>query len=580
MSLAARLILIWLIPVGAWAQGAKGTGAREAGAGAAAAASPITFTDAAIAAGIDFLHVNGASGRKNYIETMGSGACWLDYDGDGDIDLYLVNSGALPGWVAPAAGPPPANHLYRNEGGGRFRDVTAEAGVPGAGYGMGCTAGDIDNDGDVDLYVTNFGPNILYRNEGGGRFRDVTAEAGVGDPRWSASAAFADIDNDGDLDLYVTNYIDFTLDNNKFCGEGSPPVRTYCHPDEYNGVPDSLYRNKGDGRFEDISAAAGIADPIGKGLGVVFTDINDDGWQDIYVANDKTINFLYLNRRDGTFKDISVTSGTGFSESGLAQAGMGTDAADIDGDGRMDLVVTNLDYETNELYVNNGDLTFTNATFRAGLGEPCFLCVGFGTAFLDYDNDGDEDLLVINGHIIDNIALFRDELTYAQPPTMLSNDGKGRFKDVTGILGKDFTAPEVGRGLAVGDYDDDGDLDLLVSNNNRRAKLLRNDGGAAAGHWLTLRLQGTKSNRHGIGARVRVRTADAAGKESWRSFEVRAGSSYLSQNDTRLHVGMGRSLEAAAIEVRWPSGLTQTLKDVKVDRVVVVKESAGEGARP
>ena len=541
-------------------------------ASALPAAAPIRYTEVAVQSGIDFKHVNGASGRKNYVETMGSGACWFDYDGDGDIDLYVVNSGALPGYSDSAV--KPTNHLYRNDGGGRFVDVTAAAGVPGYGYGMGCAAGDIDNDGDIDLYVTNFGPNILYRNEGGGRFRDITAEAGVGDPRWSASAAFADIDNDGDLDLYVTNYIDFTLDNNKVCGEGNPPLRTYCHPDEYNGVPDTLYRNKGDGHFEDISAAAGVADPTGKGLGVVFTDINDDGWVDIYVANDKTMNFLYLNQRNGTFKDISLSSGTGFSESGEVQAGMGTDAADVNGDGRMDLIVTNLDYETNELYLNNGDLTFTDATFRAGLAEPCFLCVGFGTAFFDYDNDGDNDLLVVNGHIIDNIELLRDEVKYAQPPTLLANDGTGRFKDVTGQVGADFARPNVGRGVAVGDYDDDGDLDLFISNNNRQAELFRNDGGAEAGHWLTVKLRGVKSNRDGIGARLRVRTLDAAGKERWQVAEVRAGSSYLSQNDSRAHFGLGGAVAAATLEVRWPSGAVQTIKDVKADRIITVKEEA------
>jgi len=560
--------------------GATAVAIASAAAGAAPAAPPrILFTEVSAQAGIDFTHVNGGSGAKNYIETMGSGACWLDYDGDGRIDLYVVNSGILPGYVAPPGAPAPTNHLYRNEGGGKFRDVTAAAGVPGAAYGMGCAAGDVDNDGDVDLYVTNFGPNILYRNEGGGRFRDVTAEAGVGDPRWSSSAAFADIDNDGDLDLYVANYIDFTLDNNKFCGEGNPPERTYCHPDEYNGVPDTLYRNKGDGRFEDISAAAGVADPIGKGLGVVFTDINDDGWPDIYVANDKTINFLYLNQKNGTFKDISVTSGTGFSESGVPQAGMGTDAGDVNGDGRMDLIVTNLDYETNELYVNNGDLTFTDATFRAGLGEPCFLCVGFGTAFLDFDNDGDSDLMVANGHIIDNIEKFRDEVTYAQPPLLLANDGAGRFRDASREVGADFRRPGVGRGLAVADYDDDGDLDFVITNNNRKAELFRNDGGSAAGHWLSIRLQGVKANRNGIGARVRVKVKDAAGgnagnKERWRVYEVRAGSSYLSQNDTRLHVGLGGAREAEAVEVRWPGGAVQTVERVKADQILTIREEA------
>ncbi|HKY32714.1 MAG TPA: CRTAC1 family protein [Candidatus Polarisedimenticolia bacterium] len=557
------------------------TAAPAALAAALAAAAPpgFVFKDVTREAGIAFDHIHGGSGEKHYVETMGSGACWFDHDGDGDIDLYAVNSGPLPGY---AGSPRHASKLYRNEGGGRFTDVTAGAGVANEGrYGMGCVAGDIDGDGDRDLYVTNFGPNVMYRNEGGGRFTDVTAASGTGDPRWSASAAFGDIDNDGDLDLYVTNYIDFTLENNKFCGERKPGHRAYCHPDEYNGVPDSLYRNRGDGRFDDVSAAAGVADPAGKGLGVVFTDIDDDGWQDIYVANDKTINFLYRNRRDGTFEDISLTAGTGFSESGLPQAGMGTDAGDVNGDGRMDLVVTNLDYETNELYLNNGDLTFSDVTFRAGLGEPNYLDVGFGADFLDADNDGDEDLLVVNGHILDNIHLFKDKLTYMQPRSLMANDGTGTFREIGPLLGPDFTRPDVGRGLAVGDHDDDGDLDLFVVNNNRPAQLLHNDGGNAPGdvrgRWISIRLRGVRSNTDGIGARVKVTPRAAEGQGKVRvppphSAEVRAGSSYLSQNDVRLHFGLGGA-GRADIEVRWPSGTVQRLDGVEGDRIVTITEA-------
>jgi len=542
---------------------------------AAPAGSGIQFQDVSRESGVVFTHVNGGSGEKYYVETMGSGACWLDFDGDGDLDLYVVNSTELPGFEAAAR---PTHHLYRNDGKGRFSDVTQRAGLAASTYGMGCAAGDVDNDRDVDLYLTNFGPNVLYRNQGDGTFVDVTAAAGVGDPRWSASAAFADIDNDGDLDLYVANYVDFTLENNRFCGERKPGYRTYCHPDEYNGVPDSLYRNRGDGTYEDVSTKAGVADPAGKGLGVVFTDINDDGWQDIYVANDKTINFLYLNNRDGTFKDISMASGTGFSESGLAQAGMGTDAGDVNGDGRIDLIVTNLDYETNELYLGNGDLTFTDATFPAGLGGHCFLEVGFGTDMLDYDNDGDKDLLVVNGHIIDNIALFRDEVTYEQRRCMLENDGTGKFKEAAPRLGADFIRPGVGRGLAVADYDDDGDQDFYVVNCNRAGELLRNLGGndpkRGGGHWILIALEGTRSNSHGVGARVRIMTKDAAGKERWQMDEARAGSSYLSQNDPRLHFGLGSATRIARIEIRWPSGTVQTLTDVAADQILKVKEPA------
>jgi hypothetical protein len=544
---------------------------------AAVAAGParagITFTEVTAEAGIDFVHVNGASGQKYYIETMGSGACWLDYDGDGDIDLYVVQSAALPGYAGTDE---PADVLYRNEGKGRFTDVTAAAGLGDRGYGMGCVAGDIDNDGDADLFVTNFGPDVLYRNDGG-KFTDVTSAAGTGDPRWSASAAFGDIDNDADLDLYVTNYIDFTLENNKYCSE-RPGLRSYCHPDEYNGVPDLLFRNKGNGLFEEAAAAAGVANPIGKGLGVVFTDLNQDGWQDIYVANDKTINFLYVNRGNGTFRDASLSSGTGFSESGVPQAGMGTDAGDVNGDGRMDLLVTNLDYETNELYLNNGDLTFTDATFAAGLGAPGYLDVGFGVDLLDFDNDGDKDMLIVNGHILDNVEQFREQLTYAQPRALLANDGAGRFREVGPSLGEAFVRPAVGRGLAVGDYDDDGDLDFFVVNCNSRAQLFRNDGGndpaRGGGHWLMLRLEGTLSNRDGVGARVRVLTKGTDGRERWQVDEVRAGSSYLSANDPRLHFGLGAAVKADIVEIRWPSGAIQRIEGVEGDRLHKVKEPA------
>ncbi|HET6372068.1 MAG TPA: CRTAC1 family protein, partial [Candidatus Polarisedimenticolia bacterium] len=371
-------------------------------------------------------------------------------------------------------------------------------------------------------------------------------------------------------------YLDFTLENNKYCGQQKPGYRAYCHPDEYNGVPDTLYRNRGDGRFEDVSVAAGVADPIGKGLGVVFTDINGDGWQDIYVANDKTINFTYLNKGDGTFKDISVTSGAGFSESGVPQAGMGTDAGDVNGDGRQDLIVTNLDFETNELYINNGDLTFTDMTFAAGLGEVNFLNVGFGVDLLDYDNDADKDILIANGHILDNIELFKEQVTYQQARSLLENDGAGKFREVGPQLGAAFGRPNVGRGLAVGDMDNDGDLDFVVSNSNRDVELFRNEGGNDAGqgggNWLILSLQGVKSNRNGIGAKVRIKTRAAGGGETWQMDEVRAGSSYLSQNDVRLHFGLGRSPLAEAVEIRWPSGIVQTLTRVKAGQILKVIE--------
>ena len=373
------------------------------------------------------------------------------------------------------------------------------------------------------------------------------------------------------LDLYVAAYIDFALDNNKFCGE--PGERAYCHPDAYNGLPDRLFLNRGGGTFEDVSRKAGVADPHGKGLGVVFADIDADGYADIYVANDKTINFLYLNRGDGTFADISMTSGTALSEQGIPQAGMGTDAGDVNGDGRLDLIVTNLDYETNELYVNNGDRTFADATFPAGLGEPNFMNVGWGVDFLDYDLDGDRDLAIVNGHILDNAQRFNDQARHAQPRSLLENDGTGRFKEVGPALGPAFVRPAVGRGLAVGDYDNDGDLDLFVVNNNSPAELLRNDRPRAPErHWLSVSLRGSRSNRFGVGARVEVVTRTVDGALHRQVDEVRSGSSYLSGNDLRLHFGLGSAKIAQRVEIRWPSGATQTLTEVAADRVVIVQE--------
>ncbi|HEX9638861.1 MAG TPA: CRTAC1 family protein [Acidobacteriota bacterium] len=521
----------------------------------------VTYVDITDQAGVDFVHRHGGSGQKYMVETMGSGAGIFDYDGDGRMDLYLVNGSALPGYQGPA----PTNRLYRNLGALRFEDVTDSAGVAGRGWMMGVSFGDYDNDGDSDIYITALGPNILYRNDGGGRFTDVSQAAGVDSKLWGASAAFADYDLDGDLDLYVSNYVDFTLDNNKFCGNLRLQQRAYCHPDVYNGVPPVLYRNNGDGSFSDATRAAGLYITEGKGLGVVWTDVDGDGDPDLYGANDSTINYLFVNNGDGTFADESLFSGAGYSEDGKAMAGMGVDSADIDGDQKPELFVTNLDLETNTLYHNDGAHSFTDTTYRAGLGEPSLLFVGFGTAFDDYDGDGWQDIIVVNGHIIDNIHLFKDNITYAQRGMVFRNLGGAKFVEVTGACGA-INDVRVSRGLALGDLDDDGDRELLISRNNDRAALLRNDGGNRGG-WLRVVLRGRRSNRDGFGARV---TLVAGGRTQVR--EARSANSYLSQSDPRLLFGLGGAKTVERLEVRWPSGQVDRLTDLEPGRTVTVHE--------
>ena len=522
------------------------------------------FTEVTEAAGIRFRHVAGRSPEKYMIETMGSGVCFLDYDGDGDPDLYFVQSGPVPG----ARGSRPGDVLYRNDGRGRFTDVTAAAGVGETGYGMGCAAADIDNDGDEDLYVTNFGPDVLYRNNGDGTFTEITRKAGVTAPLWSTSAAFADYDADGRVDLYVANYVDFTMDHNKWCGDFNRKIRAYCHPDVYEGVPDILYHNNGDGTFTDVTARAGIKERWGKGLGVVWSDLDDDGDLDVYVAKDSVPNALYRNNGNGTFTDVGLTSGTCCSEDGKPQAGMGTDAGDYDGDGRFDLIVTNLSGEPNELYRNLGDWRFEFATFPSGFGEVSLPFVGFGANFFDFDNDSDQDIFVANGHIVDNIPLFNDSLTYAQRAFLFENLDNGKVREAGREHGAYFSQAYVARGMAVADIDADGDLDVVASNNDQRAILLRNDSGNTR-RFLRLRLVGSRSNRDAIGARVAV---TAGGRT--RMDEVRSGTSYCSQNELVLHFGLGEARKADKVEIRWPSGGIQSLTDVPANQVLTVREAA------
>jgi hypothetical protein len=516
----------------------------------------VKFVDVTAAAGITFRHDNARSAEKYLIETMGAGAAWIDFDNDGWLDLYLVNSAGQLGGA-----------LYRNNRDGTFKDVTAKAGVAAVGiFGMGVAVGDYDNDGFPDLYVIGYGQSILYHNNGDGTFSNVTVKAGVANRgRWGSSGAWFDYDHDGRLDLVVANYLDFTPENNLVCMEGGH--RSYCHPNKYHGQPPVLYHNNGDGTFSDVSRASGIGAKAGNGLGVVCFDANGDGWTDVFIANDSMENFLFINRGNGTFGESGITSGVALGEDGKAEAGMGVDAADYDGDGRPDLFVTHLDLELNRLYRNSGDGTFEDATFRSKIGARNFRMSGFGTRFIDYDNDGWRDLFIANGHVLDNVELFHKDTTYAEPKSMYRNM-HGSFEDVTPQLGPAMLVRQVGRAAAFGDFDNDGDIDVLVTSNGGAPHLLRNDGGNGR-HWLQLRLIGVRSNRDGIGARVKLTAGGLTQVD-----EAKGGMSYQAAHDPRLHFGLGAAAQVDSIEVHWPSGQIDRLRDVAADRVVTVREGA------
>ena len=530
----------------------------------------VRFTNIASEAGISFRHENGATPEKYLPETMGGGGLIFDYDNDTWPDILLINGGSF---VDEDIQRGARHRLFRNNSDGTFTDRTDLAGLGISGFGMGACSADYDNDGWVDLYITSVDANRLFRNTGEGNFIDVTAESGVGFDQWSASCAFGDVDRDGDVDLYVTNYVDFRFDNNKYCGDEVTNERVYCHPNVYNGLSDVLYRNNGDGTFTDVSREAGVYTTQGKGLGVVFGDYDNDGWIDIYVANDSVRNFLFHNVGDGTFEEVGLLAGVALGEEGKALAGMGTDLGDIDNDGLLEVIVTNLSRQTHNLYRNLGSGFYIDATYPSGVGAATLPFVGFGTAFFDYDNDTDLDLAIANGDVIDNVELFRDDTTYPQRNLLLSNDGTGRFEDVGTGSGAGFALEKVSRALAVGDLDNDGDLDLLIVNSGQTADLLRNDGGNR-NNSILVRLVGEESNRDGIGARLRI---EVDGKTLFR--DVKAGSSYLAQNDLRVHFGLGQSESADRLEVSWPSGTVDIVRNLGANQVVTVSEGRGATSR-
>ena len=543
-----------------------------AGGGAAAVSLDVQFTDITNASGIAFTHANSATGSKYLIETMGGGVALFDYDNDGRLDVFFTNGakiedsmsrGGRPDKLAPAYW----NRLYHQRADGTFEDVTEKAGVNGRAqnqYGMGAAVGDYDNDGFDDLYVTNYGANTLYRNNGDGTFADVTARAGVSAGGWSASAGFVDYDNDGHLDLFVTRYLDWSFEKNRYCGEKKPGYRAYCHPDNFEPIPNVLFRNNGDGTFTDVSTKAGIASAPGKGLGLAFADYDDDGWIDVYVANDSVPCFLFRNSGKGTFSEEGLIAGVALNEDGKTFAGMGADFADYDNDGRPDVFVTDLSNERYRLFRHNGDGSFRDATNASGVGGATLAFSGWSTRFLDYDNDGWKDIFVAQGHVMDTIEKTSPNLRYLQPPLLLRNQS-GRFVRV--LAGEPFKKEWAGRGAAFGDLDNDGDVDAVLSNVGQPAVVLRNEGGNNNG-WLGIRMVGRASNRDGIGARVTV--VSASGLTQHATVTTAVG--YLSASDSRLIVGLGGDATAKLVEIKWPSGKVQQFENVKARQVLVATE--------
>jgi enediyne biosynthesis protein E4 len=536
------------------------------------------FVDVTQRLGVNFQYRASHTSKKYLLETMGAGVALLDYDNDGLLDIYLVNGAPLADPTPKGATPQKTdaqywNRLYHQKKDGTFEDVTEKAGLQGAGYGMGVAVGDYDNDGFEDLYVTAYGGNKLYHNNGNGTFTDVTLKAGVGGSGWSTSAAWADLDNDGFLDLIVLRYLDWDFDD-FWCGEHKEGFRAYCHPDHFKPISPLVYHNNHDGTFTEVAEKLGLSKP-GKGLGVGIADYDRDGRIDIFVANDSMVEFLYHNKGDGTFEDLGLVSEVAVDIDGRTYAGMGVDFADYNNDGWPDLVVTDLANQRYALYQNDGDGSFTYASSAAGIGQMTLSHSGWGVRFFDYDNDGWKDLLIAQGHDMDTIELTSPNLRYREPLLLARNTGHG-FVDVSAQSGDVFRQAWVSRGLAIGDLDNDGRLDAVITTNDGPIHILHNETQTQTqNHWLLLKLVGHKSNRDAIGAEVSVVTAGGS-----QSATVSTAGSYLSASDKRVHFGLGKSSVVQKIEIRWPSGIKQTLHDVPADQVLQVEEPVSSTSGP
>ena len=568
--LCHRVLAIATLTIAAAAVGASEWQARPSPLG-------FSFRNTAREAGLTAVTVFGGTETNKYLlETTGSGVAVLDFDADGWLDIFLVNGSVLEGFPRGGA---PTNHLYRNRRDGTFEDVTGKAGLTQSGWGQGACAGDYDNDGFDDLFVTYWGQNRLYRNRGDGTFEDVTAASGLATtkPRWGAGCAFLDYDRDGRLDLFAANYIDFDLASapvpeSGLCRYKGIPVA--CGPPGLSGGKNVLHRNTGKGTFEDVSDRAGITRASGTyALGVSTLDFNDDGWVDLYVANDSNPSALYLNKTDGTFTDVAIAAGCAYSQDGKPQAGMGVAVGDYDRNGTIDIFKTNFAGDTSTLYANNGKGFCEDRTFAGGIGLNT-KWLGWGVGFLDLDKDGWLDLFLVNGHVYPEVERLKTEAGYKQRKVVYRNLRNGRFQDVTDALGPPVTTAKAGRGAAFADLDNDGDLDIVVNNVHDTPDLFTLDSPADA-HWLILKLVGTRSNRSAIGASVRLVTA--AGRQVQ---EVRGGGSYYSQNDQRVHFGLGESTRIERLEIRWPNGLEEMWTNVGIDRIVTLKEGSGVAVQP
>jgi hypothetical protein len=540
----------------------------------ARSAGPIEFRDMTKQAGILFKHNSGAFGKKYLPETMGSGVCVLDYDNDGWQDILFVNSMDWPGHKGAAKSYPA---LYHNDKDGTFTDVTREAGLAMESYGLGCAVADYDNDGFEDIYITTVGSNHLFHNLGNGKFADVTVKAGVADPGFSTSAVWFDYDNDGKLDLFVTHYIDWSIAKDQYCTLDNKN-KSYCTPQTYKGESSTLFHNRGDGTFENVTKRAGLHDPTSKSLGVAMLDYDNDGWMDLFVANDTEPNKLYHNNHNGTFTDVAVQVGVAFSESGRVRAGMGVDAGDYDGSGWQSLVIGNFTNESMSLYRNDGSGLFVDEEISSGIRQMSLQALTFGCFFFDYDLDGRLDIFAANGHVSDDISVVQPTLKYAQPAILFHNSGNRKFEDASAKVGPAMQQPVVGRGAAYLDYDNDGDLDLVITANNGPARLLRNENGNQ-NDMLRVKLVGTRSNRDGIGARVTVTTS--SGTRLFRM--VKTGSSYASQSELPLTFGLGtpQAGRTVGLEIVWPSGQKDSLSKIGANQLITVKEGSGIiSARP